>query len=873
MTPPHTDTLKPCRLARAAGGHRGQLLCVGCQYYAPPPQSTTAFAAARALSSTSATTSTSSSTPTTVDAAEDSPSLLDPSLLLRARRAREHGAGGGEDVRDDLLLVIGAERAHFVFHSSNSYLHSGGAAAAATSSGVSGGAREQENLGKGDPDCPAAHGVPTLEWEGRRVLYTCVLFLKAFVRRARVWLGAVEESRLSLRDVSFRRSHSAASSVALRVGILAVRARRVTFGARCDMIRACFGLVCGSGGSVPLVWAVSRAAAAVAPRVCVASGLGLELKSVLRLLLCALRASGWWTIRRRFARAGDDGRGRDISSSRKLHVGLGGACACGRRRSRSVAILALHYIHRNLATPAQPGSEFWWGGRGGGEEGARAFVRQRFGCTLPALALWRHTTAVSASAWLALSPDFGRVRVLQQHYTNATWATVSVIPLAQCNSMERECLEKANETNSIFPQSRLLVSQKTYEGWGRLLKGLVGARARAAERHTCHRGDRLHPHAHPAFSHHHRDSTTHRLTQGPQTREREREREQPREQQRRRMSLSPSRSISVRREDEGMEVDSHHAAHAYDRREWDHKGSRGWKGWRRKGNARGKNPGRQRGGKGGRGRLKCAWVAERARTASYHSGELSYSSDDNRDAEMADVEGDDWAGEDDDHDSGRSDDGRAGAGGLGMGMGKYATTMRTLGTRVRRRTRRQAGTTPLTHHQLPAPQLAPAHQFLPSSSSTSQLQQYSFGMSDAGAELQRADAALAALPRLSQSHSHTQHDAHNGGAEQWTPPRAQGMQQWTPPRMGHGATTTEYGGSEWTPPRVVLPRFADSERCGAGADTDETHPHQPRRAVFANAGPPGGKQSSNRDVVEAEFDGIISGLVGNYVIRVEFCFK
>jgi hypothetical protein len=99
---------------------------------------------------------------------------------------------------------------------------------------------------------------------------------------------------------------------------------------------------------------------------------------------------------------------------------------------------------------------------------------------------------------------------------------------------------------------------------------------------------------------------------------------------------------------------------------------------------------------------------------------------------------------------------------------------------------------------------------------------------------------------------------------QWTPPRQETTAQWTPPR----AVGASYG-SEWTPPRVALPRFADLERSAAAvyhvsaaqqyvpshtsqtqtqtqqqhtpaqAQTRATHPHQPRRGVFANAGPPG----------------------------------
>ncbi|KAJ7742044.1 hypothetical protein B0H16DRAFT_1026033 [Mycena metata] len=107
--------------------------------------------------------------------------------------------------------------------------------------------------------------------------------------------------------------------------------------------------------------------------------------------------------------------------------------------SQSVIILALHYIHRlrlrNLATPAQPGSEF----------------------------------RVAVAGLM-----MGNKYLDDNTYTNATWAAVSLIPLAQINTMEREFLVGCDYS--------LFVSQKTYEDWGRLLKGLVGARARAAGR-------------------------------------------------------------------------------------------------------------------------------------------------------------------------------------------------------------------------------------------------------------------------------------------------------------------------------------------------------------------------------------------------------
>ncbi|KAJ7715171.1 hypothetical protein B0H14DRAFT_3633827 [Mycena olivaceomarginata] len=52
-------------------------------------------------------------------------------------------------------------------------------------------------------------------------------------------------------------------------------------------------------------------------------------------------------------------------------------------------------------------------------------------------------------------------------YTNTTWAAVSLIPLLQINTMEREFLVGCNYN--------LYVSQGVYEDRGRLLRGLVGA--------------------------------------------------------------------------------------------------------------------------------------------------------------------------------------------------------------------------------------------------------------------------------------------------------------------------------------------------------------------------------------------------------------
>ncbi|KAF7317367.1 hypothetical protein HMN09_00473000 [Mycena chlorophos] len=139
--------------------------------------------------------------------------------------------------------------------------------------------------------------------------------------------------------------------------------------------------------------------------------------------------------------------------------------------SQSAIVLALHFIHRlrlrNKGIPAQAGSEF------------RVAV-----------------------AGLMMANKF----LDDNTYTNATWASVSSIPLAQINTMEREFLSGCNYA--------LYVSAKVYEDWGRLLRGLVGARARERERERerergrrhghgpalHHRGGRLHLHQHPSSS-------------------------------------------------------------------------------------------------------------------------------------------------------------------------------------------------------------------------------------------------------------------------------------------------------------------------------------------------------------------------------------
>ncbi|KAF7307889.1 hypothetical protein MKEN_01149500 [Mycena kentingensis (nom. inval.)] len=134
--------------------------------------------------------------------------------------------------------------------------------------------------------------------------------------------------------------------------------------------------------------------------------------------------------------------------------------------SQSAIVLALHFIHRlrarNRGIPAQAGSEF------------RVCV-----------------------AGLMMANKF----LDDNTYTNSTWASVSSIPLAQINTMEREFLAGCDYT--------LYVSAKVYEDWGRLLRGLVGARARERERERergrrhhgfQHRGGRLHLPHHPPSS-------------------------------------------------------------------------------------------------------------------------------------------------------------------------------------------------------------------------------------------------------------------------------------------------------------------------------------------------------------------------------------
>ncbi|KAK7007974.1 hypothetical protein R3P38DRAFT_3026840 [Favolaschia claudopus] len=102
------------------------------------------------------------------------------------------------------------------------------------------------------------------------------------------------------------------------------------------------------------------------------------------------------------------------------------------------------------------------------------------------------------------------------------------------------------------------------------------------------------------------------------------------------------------------------------------------------------------------------------------------------------------------------------------------------------------------------------------------------------------------------------------------PPSRTPHHQWTPPRAstsGHAVPVhRDVAYASWTPPRVALPHFADIDRWSAAGNaaaaaiptlpaahqyqsqqaqtqmaTRETKTHypQPRRAIFANAGPPG----------------------------------
>ncbi|KAJ7742057.1 hypothetical protein B0H16DRAFT_1890359 [Mycena metata] len=236
-----------------------------------------------------------------------------------------------------------------------------------------------------------------------------------------------------------------------------------------------------------------------------------------------------------------------------------------------------------------------------------------------------------------------------------------------------------------------------------------------------------------------------------------------------------------------------------------------------------------------RGELRGVGQNGNARTTSYSSEESPYSSDDDRDAEMADVEADDGKGESDE----------------GWRWGWGSTGDAWVGPQ---------GYHPLPHHQLTAPQLAPApQQFLLSSSSTSQLQQYGFG-------LRLAPPMVSVMPAQNYGAAARRGVQSPRTPHLHLPPRIRS----TPThRVGVGAerssgrrrawgTVQQVGGSEWTPPRVVLPRFADLIKWSSAqvvqgtpcppmqevpgqtqTQTRETHLHQLRRAVFVNAGPPG----------------------------------
>ncbi|KAJ7742073.1 hypothetical protein B0H16DRAFT_1728330 [Mycena metata] len=161
----------------------------------------------------------------------------------------------------------------------------------------------------------------------------------------------------------------------------------------------------GSGGGSPT---------ALSSHLCVVYGLELGLESVLLL----------------FARAGDNGGGRDIFFPPAV---------------RSASALAVACASPNLSSSSRCAS----------------------------------VTSPRRPAWLQVpraEVQVVSITTRSNTYTNATWATVSVIPLAQCNSMERECLVGCDYS--------LLVSQKTYEDWGRLLKGLVCVHAGCGETHA-----------------------------------------------------------------------------------------------------------------------------------------------------------------------------------------------------------------------------------------------------------------------------------------------------------------------------------------------------------------------------------------------------
>ncbi|KAJ7609434.1 hypothetical protein FB45DRAFT_1066844 [Roridomyces roridus] len=121
--------------------------------------------------------------------------------------------------------------------------------------------------------------------------------------------------------------------------------------------------------------------------------------------------------------------------------------------SQSVIVLALHYIHR-LRLAATPSSA---------SSSSSPSTSSTAPTPTPAPPQPGSEFRVAVAA-LLLANKF----LDDNTYTNATWASVSGIPLTQINVMEHEFL--------VGCGWNMYVSEDTYLDWGRLLRGLVGAR-------------------------------------------------------------------------------------------------------------------------------------------------------------------------------------------------------------------------------------------------------------------------------------------------------------------------------------------------------------------------------------------------------------
>ncbi|KAJ7259924.1 hypothetical protein C8J57DRAFT_493230 [Mycena rebaudengoi] len=130
-------------------------------------------------------------------------------------------------------------------------------------------------------------------------------------------------------------------------------------------------------------------------------------------------------------------------------------------------------------------------------------------------------------------------------YTNATWASISLIPLPKINRMEREFLAGIGYA--------LFVSERVYGDWLRLLKGLVSVRYASSSSSSALR-HRRHNHNHnqagrPGDAQRRRPVRTARtlecvaaersVEQRTEQRTEQRERIEQREQQQSRRSVSP----------------------------------------------------------------------------------------------------------------------------------------------------------------------------------------------------------------------------------------------------------------------------------------------------------------------------------------------